>query len=204
MEAAMPCKLKMTKRSFMHRDIDSGEQQNKKKSKHACIVEAHESVWNCLEGTLAKDHEDHIAEKGFHSLGHYNLVHKFVPMHQARKIPDAKAALDKEWENLEKLPAWQMTKVKSKCEATKEAHKEQRTVHFVTLIDICDLKNGSAQRWHRKRRFRLVRCICRAGFVSIPNDGRKGNGCRCKASRMRRTSSRRSISLHSSKNGRRS
>ena len=30
------------------------------------------------------------------------------------KIPDAKAAVDKEWEKLEKLPARQLTKVKSK------------------------------------------------------------------------------------------
>ena len=33
-------------------------------------------------------------------------------MPQAVKIPDAKAAVDKEWEKLEKLPAWQMTEVK--------------------------------------------------------------------------------------------
>ena len=28
-------------------------------------------------------HEDHIAEKGYNSLQHYNLVHKFIPMPQA-------------------------------------------------------------------------------------------------------------------------
>ena len=31
-----------------------------------------------------------------HSLQHYNLVHKFIPMPQAMKIPAAKAAMDKE------------------------------------------------------------------------------------------------------------
>ena len=40
-------------------------------------------------------HEDHIAAKGDNSLQHYNLVHKFIPMPQAMKIPAAKAALDK-------------------------------------------------------------------------------------------------------------
>ena len=34
--------------------------------------------------------------------------------HRAMKIPDAKAAVDKEWEKLENLLSWQMTKVKSK------------------------------------------------------------------------------------------
>ena len=34
--------------------------------------------------------------KGDNSLQHYNLVHKFIPMPQAMKIPAAKAAVDKE------------------------------------------------------------------------------------------------------------
>ena len=33
---------------------------------------------------------------------------------QAVKIPAAKAAVDKEWEKLEKISAWNLTKVKSK------------------------------------------------------------------------------------------
>ena len=32
------------------------------------------------------------------SLSHYNLVHKFIPMRQAMKKPDAKATVEKEWE----------------------------------------------------------------------------------------------------------
>ena len=38
-----------------------------------------------------KNHEDHIAGKVFNSLSHHNLVHKFIPMPQAMKIPDAKS-----------------------------------------------------------------------------------------------------------------
>ena len=52
-----------------------------------------------LESTLPKDHEDHIAGKGYKSMSHYNLVHKFLPMPQSMKIPDAKAAVHKEWKN---------------------------------------------------------------------------------------------------------
>ena len=52
-----------------------------------------ESVW---KKTQPKDHEDRIAGKGSNSSSHYNLVHKFIPMLQAMKIPDAKAAVDKE------------------------------------------------------------------------------------------------------------
>ena len=38
-----------------------------------------------------------LQEKETVSLQHYNLVHKFIPMPQAMKIPAAKAAVDKEW-----------------------------------------------------------------------------------------------------------
>ena len=48
------------------------------------------------------------------SLSHYNVEHKFIPMPQTMKIPDAIAAVDKEWEKLEKIPAWDLTKVRSK------------------------------------------------------------------------------------------
>ena len=53
-----------------------------------------------MEGIAPRIHEDHIAGKGSHSLQHFFLVHKFIPMLQAMKIPDGKAAVNKEWENL--------------------------------------------------------------------------------------------------------
>ena len=39
--------------------------------------------------------EDHIPAKGINSQSHYNLAHKFIPMPQAFKILDAKAAVEK-------------------------------------------------------------------------------------------------------------
>ena len=77
-------------------------QPNKvQKTKHACIVEAQESTGKRAESSLPRDHEDHIAEKGFNSIHHYNLVHKFIPMLQAMKTPEVKAAANKEWKKLE-------------------------------------------------------------------------------------------------------
>ena len=55
--------------------------------------------------SLPTHHEDHVAGRGDNSLQLYNLVHKFIPMPHAMKIPSAKAAVDKEWEKLEKIPA---------------------------------------------------------------------------------------------------
>ena len=59
-------------------------------------------------------HQDRITGKGENSLQHYNLVHKFIPMPQAMKNPAAKAAVDKEWEKLEKISAWNLTKSQEK------------------------------------------------------------------------------------------
>ena len=72
-----------------------------------------------MEESLPKYHEDHIAGKGNNSLQHYNLVHEFISLPQAMKIPAAKAAVDKEWEKLEKISSWNLTKVRSKKEVNR-------------------------------------------------------------------------------------
>ena len=90
---AMPCKIM--------KNCGSGA-SNKIKTKLACILVADESTRMRMGNSIPHHHEDHIAGKGENSLQHYNLVHKFIPMPQAMKIPAAKAAVDKEWEKLEK------------------------------------------------------------------------------------------------------
>ena len=70
------------------------------KTKYArVVVEADGSMRIRVDGSQSKNHEDHIAGKGMNSLSCYNLVHKFIPVPEAMKIPDAKAAVEKEWEN---------------------------------------------------------------------------------------------------------
>ena len=76
---------------------------NKIKTKLACMLEASESTRLRMGESLPNHHEDHIAGRGNNSLQHYNLVLKFIPMPQAMKIPEAKAAVDKEWEKWRKF-----------------------------------------------------------------------------------------------------
>ena len=87
---AMPCKIAKKCGSSV---------SNKIRTKLACILEADESTRMRIGNSIPHHHEDHIAGKGNNSLQHYNLVHKFIPMPQAMKIPGAKAAVDKEWKN---------------------------------------------------------------------------------------------------------
>ena len=93
-----------------------------------------------------------LQEKGDNSLQHYNLVHKFIPMPQAVKIPAAKAAADKEWEKLENISAWNLTKVISKSEVIDEAKTLGAKVHFASLMDICHLKNAELEATHQKNK----------------------------------------------------
>ena len=75
-------------------------------------------------------------------------------MPKAMKIPAAKAVADKEWENLEKISAWNLTKVRSKKEVIDEARGAK--VHFASLMDICHLKNAELEAKHQKYKGRVV------------------------------------------------
>ena len=64
--------------------------------------------------------------------------------------------MDKEWEKLEKIPAWDLTKVRSKTEVIDEARTKGAKVHFASLMDICHLKNAELETKHQKYRGRVA------------------------------------------------
>ena len=49
-------------------------------------------------------------------------------MPQALKIADAKAAVEKELETREKIPAWQLTKVRNQKEVKKQGIMEEKFI----------------------------------------------------------------------------
>ena len=98
---------------------------NTRRSRYDCIIEAHESTRTRILGkTEARDHKDLAVEHGFIPLTHYNLAHKPIPIPRGMNMPDAKAAVEKDWEKFDKLPAWQVAKVKSETCHRKGAKKE--------------------------------------------------------------------------------
>ena len=65
--------------------------------------------------------------------------------------------MEKEWEKLEKIPAWQLTSVrKKKKEVIDEARNEMRQVHFASLMDLCHLKNSELEPQFQKYKGRVV------------------------------------------------
>ena len=123
------------------------------------------------------------------------------------------AADESQKHKIEKILAWQLTKVRNKKEVIDEARKEDKTVHFASLMDICQLKNSELEPKIQKYKGRVV---LRGDIVkydsgplavsteqgSSASQMKAAKACHSKATRMRRTSSRRSISLHPGQNGR--
>ena len=145
-----PCK---TSKKSKH-GVTRGK-SNEIKSKLACILEASESTRLRMGESLPTHHEDHLAGRGNNSPQHFNLVHKFIPMPQAMKIPATKAAVVQEWEKLEKIPSWDLTKVRSKKEVIDEARTKGAKVHFASLMDICHWKNAELEAKHQKYKGRV-------------------------------------------------
>ena len=69
----------------------------------------------------------------------------------------AKAAVDKEWDKLKKIPAWQESKVlKSKHKVIDEARQDGKPVHFATLMDLCHRKSSELKKRSPKYKGRVV------------------------------------------------
>ena len=64
--------------------------------------------------------------------------------------------MDKEWEKLERILAWNLTKVRSKKEVIDEARTKGAKVQFASLMDICHLKNAELEAKHQKYKGRVV------------------------------------------------
>ena len=161
--SGMPCKISKNNQNLVTRGGS-----NKIKFKQACILEATESTRLRMGESLPKFLEDHIAGKRDNSLQRYNLVHKLIPLLQAIKIPEAKAAVDKKRDNLEKILAWNVTKVRSKIEVIEEARASGATVHFASLMDIWHLKNA----WIGGKAPKIQRSSCTPRwYVKDPEQG---------------------------------
>ena len=71
----------------------------------------------------------------------------------------AKAAVDKEWEKLEKISAWNLTNFRSKKEVIDEARTSGAKVHFASLMDICHLKNAELEAKHQSTKVELYSAV---------------------------------------------
>ena len=199
MPAAMPCKLQREKYMATCRV------EKDRKTKYACVVEANESTRKRMEGSPHKNHEDHIARKGMNSLSHYNLVHKFIPLPQEMKIPDAKAAVKKKGKNSRIYwhGSWRKSETKVRWSLMQGMTAKPYTLRRWRISVISrirswnhNFKNTKVELYSEVTLWKMIHDHTQyywTRIISFTNDGCKSNGRKIEATRMRRTSSRRSI-----------
>ena len=138
------------------RIVGSGA-SNKINSKLACILEADESTRMRMGNSIPPNHEDHIAGKKVRI--HYSTTTWFTNLFLCLtlgKFRQRKQRWTREWEKLEKISAWNLTKVKIKKEIIDEARTSGAAVHFASLMAICHLKNAELEAKHQKYKGRVV------------------------------------------------
>ena len=70
---------------------------------------------------------------------------------------------------LEKISAWNLTKVRSKKEVIDEARTKGAKVHFALLMDMCHLKNAELEAKHHRYKGRVVLRTIRGLMQYSPN-----------------------------------
>jgi len=67
----------------------------------------------------------------------FSAVARLVPKDEVRKNPKAKAALDKEWENLRTKGIWDESRVRECKSIVDEARGQGKTVHLARIFEAC-------------------------------------------------------------------
>ena len=122
---AMPCK-------FFKKTCESGA-SNKIKTRLACILEGDESRRLRMGESLQIIIKTILQEK---EPIHCSITIWFTNLFlctKTMKNPAAKAAVDKECEKMEKISAWNLTKVKSKKQVIDEVRMSGATFHFCII-----------------------------------------------------------------------
>ena len=157
-----------------------------RKQKYACTVEADDSTRKRMEGTLHKGHEKHILQE--EELIHWTITllctilflcfNSGVGLNKGQKQKSGDR-WSKEWGQ-------------NNTFCVVNGHPSSQELRVGASISKVQ-RSSCTPRRHCGRWFWILCSIYRARIISITDDGSKSNGCLSKATRMRRTSSWRSI-----------
>ena len=150
MAPAMPCNIR--KNNMNYENSENPIKSNQNLRVFWKLVNLQDYVWENQYRIIMKT----ILQEKETIHCSFAICHTFSPISQAMKKPEAKAAVDKEWEKLEKISAWNLTKVRSKKEVIDEARTKEAEVHCASLMDICHVKNAELETKHQKYKGRVV------------------------------------------------
>lgn len=83
------------------------------------------------------------------------MVHTPILIEKAIGVPNAKKALDDEWDNLLGEGAWDSNTVREK-DFIKNAKQKDKTLHFGTLMDLCHIKHAELSKEKPRYKGRVV------------------------------------------------
>ena len=99
--------------------------------------------------------KDKIRELEFKvALELFGAVARLVPKDEVAKSPKAKAALDKEWENLRTKGVWDEPRVRECKSIVEEARKSGQTVHLGRIFEACYEKGSELPPDDPRRKFK--------------------------------------------------
>lgn len=88
-------------------------------------------------------HEEKFADPKSTSETYWGMVHTPIRIDQALRIPNAKAAVDHEWNKLEVIKkAWDSSKVFERAAVIALAKTYCETIYFGEFMDLCHLKHS--------------------------------------------------------------
>ena len=127
--------------------VSAGKQDGNTSERFA-RMRADESDEDSREPYYFRYHQDSWdRQKGHLSTGDYMaewFANLPIPMKKAMSIPNAKKAVNKEWDALASLPASDVSKVRPKADVIADAKRRRKTVHFGSLMDLCHEKGPNS------------------------------------------------------------
>ena len=131
----------------------------------------HGALWNLMnlrdkaESLQSKNHEDNIAGKGFTSMSHCNLVHKFISYTTGDENSGCKSGGGQGIEKARHDPSMEFRKSQEQKAGFCGSTNFKKKVHFASLMDTCHLKNAELgpkfQKTKKQRQNRTPRGQCK-------------------------------------------
>ena len=185
----MPCRVTTPANpdgsSLVRRCASKLSKMDTKRLKSSCSTQEHENI--LIESERIRTTKSRITsrtEVTFPCRTTTWCTNRF-PYRRQWQIVEAKAALDKEWENMQKLPAWDESKVTSEGGVTRRAKFAGNNFHIATLWTCVISRTAN---WRKSRKVRRksgigrfclwktileLRCIDGAMCFSVTHDGGK-------------------------------
>ena len=152
MAPAMPCKKARTVRMVWL--VVSPMRSNQNLRVFWKPVNLQDCVWKNLYRIIMRTI---LQEKGtIHSLQTLQFGTQIYSYGSSYEDTRSESSGGQGMEKLEKISAWNLTKVRSKKEVIDEERTKGAKVHFASLMDICHLKNAELETKHQKYKCRVV------------------------------------------------